>query len=106
MRNYLNLFSTKARLFCLGSALVIAPVTSTFAILPMMSQVFEPSSVTVASEDEKQWNSYNDLSGDDSYSDVASNTDKQYKSELLAFDKKQLPILSLSERTIIMKSTL
>ncbi|MGM8872538.1 hypothetical protein ACS8E3_12730 [Psychrobacter sp. 2Y5] len=106
MRNYFSMFSTKVRLFCLGSALFIAPVTSTFAILPMMSQVFEPSSITVNSDDEKQWNSYNDLSGEDSYLDVASNTDKQYKSELLAFDIQQLPILSLSERTIIMRSTL
>lgn len=106
MRNYLNLFSTKARLLCLGSALVIAPVTSTFAILPMISQVFEHSSVTVVSDDEKQWNSYNDLSGTDSYLDTTSNTAKQYKSELLAFDTKQPSILSLSERTIIIRSTL
>ncbi|MGM8870762.1 hypothetical protein ACS8E3_03645 [Psychrobacter sp. 2Y5] len=106
MRNYLNLFSTKARLLYLGSALLIAPVTSTFAILPMMSQEFEPSSVTVASEDEEQWNSYTDLSGEDSYLDVANNTAKQYESELLVFNIQQLPIVSLRERTIIMSSTL
>ncbi len=106
MKRYLNLFSTKARLLCLGSALVIAPVTSTFAILPMISQVFELSPVTVASANEKQWNNTDDSSREDSYLDVASNTDKQYKSELLAFDTKQSPILSLSERTIIMRSTL
>ena len=105
MKNYFTLFSTKVRLLCLGSALAIAPLTSAFAILPMMLEVFEPSSVTVASANEKQWNNLNDSSREDSYLDIDSNTAKKYESELLASDVQQIPTVRLSERTTIMRST-
>ncbi|ERL55263.1 hypothetical protein [Psychrobacter aquaticus] len=53
MRNYFDSINTKVRLLYLGLAVATAPVTSTFAILPMMSEAFEPSSVIVDSADDQ-----------------------------------------------------
>ncbi|MEN2751440.1 hypothetical protein AAIR29_07315 [Psychrobacter sp. FBL11] len=108
MRNYLNLFSTKARLLCLGSALVLAPVTSTFAILPMMSQVFEPSSVNLLSANEEKLSThYNDVNFKNSNL-LTSNQSRaeNYATKYLVSDIERIPALYLRERTIIMKSTL
>ena len=105
MKNYFTLFSVKARLLCLGLALAIAPITSTFAILPMMLEAFEPSSVTVASANEKQWNNLDDSSREDSYLGIDSNAAKKYESELLASDVQQITTVRLSERTTIMRAT-
>lgn len=106
MKNYHKFINHKVRLLCLGSALAIAPITSTFAILPMMLEAFEPSSVTVASANEKQWHNIDDSSREDSYLDIDSNTAKKYESKLLASDVQQIPIVRLSERTTIMRATL
>ena len=108
MRNYFNLFSTKARLLCLGSALFIAPVTSSFAILPIPLAIFEPESISLPSANDKKLStSYDDVNFEDSNLMTRNQSQaKNYTTEYLVSNIERIPALYLSERTIIMKSTL
>lgn len=108
MKNYFNYINSKLRLIYVGLALTIVPVTSTFAMLPMMSEVFEQSSIITSSANQQQGESDKSYSGAESNNQIANSYMsilKNYDTQLSRPNTEQELIVSLSENTIIMRST-
>ncbi len=100
MKNYFDSINSKVRLIYVGLALIIVPATSTFAMLPMMSEVFESSSIITSSTNQQQGESDNNYSDAESNNSTASrymNVLKNYDTEFSRTNTEQIPIFPITK---------